>query len=215
LIEDCAQAHLACWQGKVAGSFGSAGAFSFYPTKNLGAIGDAGMLVTQDANLAARAGRLRNYGQEQRYHHLEFGMNSRLDELHAAILSERIKWLNCFTLRRRQIAAKYFGGIQSQYVRTLAKPVENAAHVFHLFVVVCEQRDALQAHLMKSNIQTLIHYPVPVHAQKPSHSLKRDPNGLPHSDQHAARCLSLPCHPQLTDAHVAQVIEAVNSFEPS
>ena len=101
LVEDCAQAHLATWQGKVAGSFGAAGAYSFYPTKNLGAPGDAGMLVTNDAPLGQRAGRLRNYGQSVRYHHPELGMNSRLDEIHAAMLAERMKWLQRFTERRR------------------------------------------------------------------------------------------------------------------
>lgn len=213
LIEDCAQSHLAQWSGRVAGSFGVAGAYSFYPTKNLGAPGDAGMLVTQDPKLAQRAARLRNYGQSVRYHHPELGMNSRLDEMQAAILSERIKWLNEFTDRRRKIALAYFNGLKNTSVHMLAQPEQPQAHVFHLFVLVCQKRDALQAHLASHGIQALIHYPVPVHEQEPCRNIKRDPQGLSISNQHAAQCLSLPCHPQMSDHDITLVIDAVNSFQ--
>ncbi len=213
LIEDCAQAHLATWQSKVAGSFGAAGAYSFYPTKNLGAPGDAGMLVTHTASLAERSARLRNYGQSARYHHPELGMNSRLDEMQAAMLAERLKWLHPFTERRRLIAAAYRAGIANPVVRQLAAPEEPAAHVYHLYIVTCAQRDALQAHLYTQGVQALIHYPVPVHEQIPCRGLQRDPQGLKASEIHAAQCLSLPCHPQMTETDVAQVIAAVNSFK--
>jgi dTDP-4-amino-4,6-dideoxygalactose transaminase len=212
LLEDCAQAHLATWQGKVAGSFGAAGAYSFYPTKNLGAAGDAGMLVTRTASLAERAARLRNYGQSVRYHHPELGMNSRLDEMQAAMLAERLKWLQPITEQRRRIAAAYRACITNPLVRQLAAPEEPAAHVYHLYVVICPQRDALQAHLQNEGIQALIHYPVPVHEQIPCLDLHRDPQGLEASEKHAAQCLSLPCHPQMTDGDIAQVIAAVNSY---
>ncbi len=212
LIEDCAQAHLATWQGKVAGSFGAAGAYSFYPTKNLGAPGDAGMLVTHTARLAERAARLRNYGQSVRYHHPELGMNSRLDEMQAAMLSERMKWLQPFTEKRRNIAAAYRAGITNPLVQQLAAPEEPSAHVYHLYVVRCLQRDELQAHLQAQGVQALIHYPVPVHEQIPCRALQRDPRGLKFSENHAAQCLSLPCHPQMTEADIAQVLVAVNSF---
>lgn len=212
LVEDCAQAHLAAQDGRVAGAFGAAGAYSFYPTKNLGAIGDGGMLVTRDAALAARAATLRNYGQSERYHHPELGLNSRLDEIQAAILSARLPWLAEFTQRRREIAAAYRAGIAHSRVRLLAPPVEASAHVYHLFVVCCAARDALQAHLQASGVQTLIHYPVPVHHQAPCVELRRDPAGLAHSETHAAHCLSLPCHPQMSDADVATVVAAVNSW---
>jgi dTDP-4-amino-4,6-dideoxygalactose transaminase len=212
LIEDCAQAHLATWQGKVAGSLGVTGAYSFYPTKNLGAPGDAGMLVTGDSALAERAGKLRNYGQSVRYHHPELGMNSRLDELHAAMLAERLKWLPQFTEQRRQIANTYRTGLNHPLVRQLAEAQEPAAHVYHLYVVTCPQREALQAHLQAQGIQALIHYPVPMHQQAPCTKLKRDPHGLAASEHHAAQCLSLPCHPQMTSQDIAQVINAVNSF---
>ena len=212
LIEDCAQAHLASWQGKMAGSFGVAGAYSFYPTKNLGAPGDAGMLVTNTGELAQRAARLRNYGQSVRYHHPELGMNSRLDEIHAAMLSERLKWLPEFTERRRKIADLYRGGIRNSKVRLLAAPQEASAHVYHLFVIACDQRDALQSHLQRHDIQTLIHYPISVHEQEPCRSIARDPQGLKNSEQHAATCLSIPCHPQMSDSDVTAVIAAINSF---
>ena len=212
LIEDCAQAHLAASRGKVAGSFGVAGAYSFYPTKNLGASGDAGMLVTEKEDLAQRAARLRNYGQSVRYHHPELGMNSRLDEIHAAMLSERLKWLPEFTERRREIGAAYREGIRNSRISLLAAPEEAASHVYHLFVVTCDQRDALQSYLRNQDIQSLIHYPIPVHQQEPCVTLARDPHGLANSERHAATCLSLPCHPQMSDTDVAAVIASVNSF---
>jgi dTDP-4-amino-4,6-dideoxygalactose transaminase len=213
LIEDCAQAHLASWQGRVAGSFGAAGAYSFYPTKNLGAPGDAGMLVTKSAEIAERASRLRNYGQSIRYHHPELGMNSRLDEIHAAMLSERLKWLGGFTNRRKEIANAYMLSIKHSDVSALAMPEFGEAHVYHLFVVRCSKRDALQAHLQDFGVQALIHYPIPVQEQVPCKHFKRDPLGLQQSVKHAAECLSLPCHPQMSDDDVALVIKAVNSFK--
>ena len=213
LVEDCAQAHLATWHGKVAGSFGAAGAYSFYPTKNLGALGDAGMLVTGDGALAQRAGQLRNYGQSVRYHHPELGMNSRLDEIHAAMLSERLKWLPEFTERRREIADAYHAGIKNPLVQKLALPEEGSAHAYHLFVITCERRDELQVYLQQHQVQSLIHYPVPIHEQEPCLDIARDPQGLDNSERHAAICLSLPCHPQMTNNDIATVISSVNSFQ--
>ena len=212
LLEDCAQAHLATWKGKVAGSFGDAGAYSFYPTKNLGAIGDAGMLVTQNEALAKRAGQLRNYGQSVRYQHPELGMNSRLDEIQAAMLSERLKWLPEFTTHRRQVAETYSAGIDNPHVQLLAEPEDRFAHVYHLFVIICDQREAMQQHLQKNQIQSLIHYPIPIHKQEPCLSIATDPQGLSKSEQYATTCLSLPCHPQMTDDEIRLVISAVNSF---
>ena len=212
LVEDCAQAHLARSGGRVAGSFGIAGAYSFYPTKNLGAAGDGGMLVTDDEGLAERAARLRNYGQSERHRHPEVGLNSRLDEVHAAMLLARLRWLPGFTQRRREIAEAYQAGIRHLAVTPLAPPEEPDAHVHHLFVVRCPRRDALQAHLKAREVQTLIHYPVPVHHQEPCRTLRRDPSGLPASEAHAASCLSLPCHPQMSDGDVEHVIQSVNAF---
>lgn len=212
LVEDCAQAHLASLSGKFAGSFGVAGAFSFYPTKNLGALGDAGMIVTDDREVANRAARLRNYGQSERYRHPELGLNSRLDEIHAAMLAVRLKWLRAFTERRQEIAEAYQIGIENDSVRPLAVSEERAAHVYHLYVVKSRQRDALQNHLYLHGVQTLIHYPVPIHHQSPCLRIRRDPMGLIFSELHSEQCLSLPCHPQMTDSDVMHVVNSVNSF---
>ena len=212
LIEDCAQSHLARYDDTPAGGFGAAGAYSFYPTKNLGAIGDGGALVTRSSALAERVGRLRNYGQSERYVHPELGMNSRLDELQAALLSERLRWLDDFTARRRSIASRYDAGIANPRVRPMAPPQQADAHVHHLYVVRCDARDALAVHLAARNVQTLIHYPVPVHRQRPCEGLRRDPAGLLRAEAHAATCLTIPCHPQMSDADVGQVVTALNAF---
>ena len=212
LIEDCAQAHSATSAGKVAGSFGSAGAYSFYPTKNLGALGDAGMIVTGSQDVAERAARIRNYGQSTRYSHPVLGLNSRLDELHAAMLCERLKWLDEFTRRRQQIAQTYLSEINHPAVSCLARPEQQGSHVYHLFVVTCTNRDGLQKHLLDRGIQTLIHYPIPVHRQEPCNDIARDPHGLSASEQHAATCLSIPCHPQMSELEVSEVVDAMNSF---
>lgn len=213
LVEDCAQAHLASIDEKCAGSFGVAAAFSFYPTKNLGAPGDAGIIVTGNSKLAEKAMRLRNYGQSIRYYHTDLGLNSRLDEIHAAILNERLKWLNDFKERRQFIAEKFRAGISNSEINLLAKPKSKASHVYHLFVLTCAYRRELQEHLENEGVQTLIHYPVPIHRQKPCLSIERDPLGLSASEKHSNDCLSLPCHPQMTDEDVKIIINAVNSFK--
>lgn len=212
LVEDCAQAHLAAWSGIRAGAWGRIGAFSFYPTKNLGAIGDGGALTTDDEALAAIARRLRNYGQSERYHHPDLGLNSRLDELQAAILRERLHVLEAYTARRRSIASAYRAGIANPAIRPLAAPEHEENHVYHLFVVRCGERDRLARHLRARGIESLIHYPLPVHAQAPCTALPRDPEGLAMAERHGRECLSVPCNPQLADAEVAAVIDALNDF---
>ena len=213
LLEDCAQSHAAAWHGKIAGSFGVWGAYSFYPTKNLGALGDGGALVTDSHEIANRARVLRNYGQEQRYQHPERGLNSRLDEMQAAILSVRIGWLDSFTRRRQEIADRYSSQIRTPLVRLMAEPVTPESHVHHLYVVRSTARDRLAAHLQERGIASLIHYPIPVHRQKPCSGLRVDPQGLSHAEHHAATCLSIPCHPQMSDLDIATVIEAINEFK--
>lgn len=212
LIEDCAQAHLARQGGRVAGSFGAWGAYSFYPTKNLGARGDAGALVTNDPKLAGLARSLRNYGQANRDEHARLGMNSRLDELHAAMLSARLEWLDEFTARRREIATRYRAGIRNPHVRLLAPPAESSAHVYHLFVLLCDERDRLAEFLKQRGVESLVHYLVPAHLQPAGRAFRNDPAGLPHSEAHAACCLSVPCHPQMSDADADAVIAALNEF---
>jgi dTDP-4-amino-4,6-dideoxygalactose transaminase len=212
LLEDCAQAHLAEWSGKMAGSFGRVGAYSFYPTKNLGAIGDGGALVSSDESLMNRAAVLRNYGQSVRYEHPELGLNSRLDELQAALLKVRLDWLDRFTMRRREIAVSYLAGLDNPLINLLQVPENPENHVYHLFVVTCDQRERLSGYLEEHGVATLIHYPRPVHYQPPCRNIRRDPQGLAASERHAGKCLSIPCHPQMSDADVAHVIEAVNDF---
>lgn len=214
LIEDCAQSHGATWRGRPCGTYGVAGAYSFYPTKNLGAVGDAGAIVTNDDGLATDIRVLRNYGQRTRYEHEVVGLNSRLDEMQAAILRARLAYLERFTLRRRSIAEKYRESILNTHVTLLAEPQEPAAHVHHQFVVLTEQRERFQNHLMQQGIPTLVHYPIPAHHQQAFDGVSRDPSGLASSETHAQQCVSLPCHPQLTDADVHRVIEAIESFNP-
>jgi dTDP-4-amino-4,6-dideoxygalactose transaminase len=213
LLEDCAQAHLAKWQGKVAGSFGSWGAYSFYPTKNLGAIGDGGALVTSSESIAQKAQTLRNYGQSQRYHHPELGLNSRLDELQAAILSTRLNWLEAFTTRRQEIACTYHRRIQNPNMQLMAPSLHIENHVYHLFVLRCQERDRLSTYLTQKGINNLSHYPIPIHHQPPCHNIKVDPQGLTQAETHAVQCLSIPCHPQMNNNDVERVIEALNDYK--
>jgi dTDP-4-amino-4,6-dideoxygalactose transaminase len=212
LIEDCAQAHGATWKGKHAGTWGNFGAYSFYPTKNLGALGDGGALVSDDDALSTSARAIRNYGQSHRYHHPHIGLNSRLDEIQAAILGVQLDHLPDFTARRRQIAERYREGMINKEVHLMARPPHSENHVHHLFVVTCAERDRLQRHLLDQGVETLIHYPIPVHMQEPCMSLQRDSEGLRASEIHGGTCLSLPCHPFLSDYEVTKVIDAVNAY---
>jgi dTDP-4-amino-4,6-dideoxygalactose transaminase len=212
LIEDCAQTHSAQLNGKKSGSFGVAGAFSFYPTKNLGALGDAGMIVTNNTAVAKKSYELRNYGQSVRYYHPTLGMNSRLDEIQAAILSVRLQWLDDYTIKRQAIGARFQNGITSQKIRNLAAPQEQKSHVYHLYVVLSENRTELIEYLTAKNIQTQIHYPVPIHQQEPCKALRGDPKGLDVSVDHSKKCLSIPCHPQMSNSDVETIISALNGF---
>ena len=213
LLEDCAQSHGAKLDGAMAGSFGAFGAFSFYPTKNLGARGDAGALVTSSPDIAAKARMLRNYGTRARYEHPEAGLNSRLDELQAGILNTRLGWLDAFNARRQAIARKYRKGIANARLELLEAPPDDGAHVFHLFVIRCAERDRLMHSLKTRDIETLIHYPIPAHRQKSLHGVSCDPTGLRVAERHADQCLSIPCHPQLSDHEAEQIIAALNEFQ--
>jgi dTDP-4-amino-4,6-dideoxygalactose transaminase len=212
LMEDCAQAHGARWHGRPVGTFGAVAGWSFYPTKNLGALGDAGALTTASAALAEKAACLRNYGQSVRYHHPVQGLNSRLDELQAAILRERLPHLEGWIQRRRAVAQAYAAGIHNPRVQLLPLPLEAERHVHHLCVLTCGDREGLQAFLRSRGVETLIHYPIPAHRQEPGLGLATDPEGLAAAERHADTCLSLPCHPWLKPEELAQVIEGVNAF---
>jgi dTDP-4-amino-4,6-dideoxygalactose transaminase len=209
VIEDACQAHRATSDGRPVGTFGIAGAFSFYPTKNLGALGDAGAVVTNDAALAERIRRLRNGGQTTRYLHVEFGVNSRLDELQAAILRARLPWLAGWTARRRALAARYRKGLASAAVGV--PPECDPGHVYHLFPVMTPRRDAFQAHLAKRGVGTLVHYPVSIPKQAAFRGIAK--TECPVSEQVAAEVCSLPLHPQLTDEDVDVVTAAIQAWE--
>ncbi len=211
VIEDCAQAHGATYRGRKAGSIGLMAAFSFYPSKNLGCYGDGGAVTTGDPVLAERLKMLRNYGQHQRYHHEIIGINSRLDEIQAAILAAKLPHLDAWNRRRRQIAAQYTAGLAGLPVRT---PVEapTGGQVYHLYVIQAAERDRLQAHLAERDIQTLIHYPVPAHLQPAYVGLGYARGSLPVTEHAADAILSLPMYPQLADAEVAAVVAAIREF---
>jgi len=209
IVEDCAQAHLATSEGRPVGTIGIAGAFSFYPTKNLGALGDGGAIVTRDAALAARLRRLRNGGQTDRCHHVEAGVNSRLDEMQAAILRARLPFLPAWTARRRHLAARYRAALTGAPV--VIAPEADSGHVYHLFTVRAGARDALQAHLDSAGIGTLVHYPLTVPRQPAFADLPL--TACPEADRLAAHVLSLPLHPALADTQVDEVASIVGCFQ--
>ena len=210
IVEDCCQAHLATSDGRPVGTIGVAGAFSFYPTKNLGALGDGGAVVTHDRALADRVKRLRNGGQTDRYHHQEPGINSRLDDMQAAVLRARMPRLEGWTARRRTLAARYRSRLAGAPVELL--PERDAGHVYHLFVVRTGDRDGLQAHLAADGIETLIHYPVSIPRQ-PALAAER-PADCPVAARMCGAILSLPLHPALRDDEVDEVAAAVHAFQP-
>lgn len=212
LLEDCAQSHGARWHGRAGGTIGVAGGYSFYPTKNLGAVGDAGAIITNQLDIAEQAVVLRNYGQKARYEHVQVGLNSRLDEIQAAMLRPRLEWLPRFTERRREIAAAYRAGITNPLITILAAPEEPEQHVYHQFVVTTDRRAAFMAHLADHGVPTLIHYPTALNHQPAFAGIRCDPDGLSNAELHAASCVSLPCHPQLSDSDVERVIQAVEAF---
>ncbi len=210
VIEDACQAHGAEYHGKKVGAIADLGCFSFYPSKNLGAYGDGGMVVTNDPALADRVWMLRNYGQRKRYYHDIKGFNSRLDELQAAFLRKKLAHLNRWNERRRQLAQIYFQNLGKSIVKPIEK--EYAYHIYHLFVIRCQRRDELQQYLLNNGIQTLIHYPVPVHLQSAYKDLNIKPGTLPVTEKYADEILSLPMYPELTDDDVFYVADKINEF---
>ncbi|MCX6550273.1 MAG: DegT/DnrJ/EryC1/StrS family aminotransferase [Acidobacteria bacterium] len=205
VIEDCCQSHLATCAGRPVGSFGVAAAYSFYPTKNLGALGDGGAITTGDAMLAARLKRIRNGGQTDRYHHGEMGVNSRLDEMQAAILAARLPFLQGWTDSRRARAGLY--RVLLEGVCLEVPPQCDAGHVYHLFPVLSPNRERLQAGLRDEGIETLIHYPVPIPRQPVLAT--EHPASCPVADRVCAQVLSLPLYPGMPEADVRTVAEAL------
>ncbi len=211
LIEDCAQAHGASLLGRAAGTWGQAGCYSFYPTKNLGAYGDGGMVVTGDDDLASHLRSLRDYGRTDRDRLGEIGFNSRLDELQAAFLRIKLVRLEAWNRRRRELARRYLEGLAGL---PLGLPDWDGErnHCFHLFVVEYEERDDLRIHLAKRGIQTAVHYPVPLHLQEPYLAGGLPSCSCPAAERTARRVLSLPLYPHLSDEEQDRIIEAIISF---
>jgi dTDP-4-amino-4,6-dideoxygalactose transaminase len=208
IVEDCAQSTGATFQGKKCGAVGECGAFSFYPTKNLGAYGDGGAITTNDEAVYRKLLALRNYGQTKRYHHETKGINSRLDEIQAAILNVKLKYLDKGNRERHDIASTY-----RKHLRTVECLSEETygTHSNHLFVVKSHHRDQLAEYLMNKGIQTFIHYPIPVNRQK-AFGWQKDEN-LENSNQFADCILSLPIYAGLSKQHIDQIIQTVNDFK--
>jgi dTDP-4-amino-4,6-dideoxygalactose transaminase len=208
IVEDCCQAHVATCGGKPVGSFGALAAFSFYPTKNLGALGDGGAITTNDTSLAERARRLRNGGQRVPYEHVEFGVNSRLDELQAAILRARLTWLPAWTARRRALAASYRTALQG--VSTIEVPPEfDGGHVYHVFAVRSRAREAMRRHLEAAGVQTLIHYPIPIPQQ--AALAEHRPAACPIATRVCNEVFSLPLYPTLDDTAIPRIAAALKT----
>ena len=212
VVEDCAQAHGATYKGQVVGSFGDAAGFSFYPGKNLGALGDAGATVTNNKALADHVRALGNYGSDYKYHHIYKGNNSRLDELQAAFLSAKLPLMDKVNNNRRETAQKYLAGIHNPAI-TLPYVPEYAEPVWHLFAVRTEKRDELAQFLADRGIGTNKHYPIPMHLQDCYADLNIPKGALPIAEEISATELSLPIYYGMTDEEINYVIDAINNFK--
>lgn len=211
LVEDCAQAHGAKWNGKLAGTFGDAGCFSFYPSKNIGAFGDAGAVISSDPELIGKIKVLRNYGSGRRYYNEVVGVNSRLDEIQAALLRVRLKYIDEITSERRKIASVYNEKITNP---AIIKPVqqEGGYEVYHQYVIRSDRRDELIEYLKEKDIGTIIHYPVPPHLQQAYEYLGHKKGDLPICERYANEVLSIPMYNGMTDEEQQYVIDAINKF---
>jgi dTDP-4-amino-4,6-dideoxygalactose transaminase len=213
LVEDACQAVGARYKGRLVGAISGIGALSFYPTKNLGALGDGGAVLVNDPEVATRLRRLRNGGQSDRYRHELSGVNSRLDEVQAAILRAKLRHLDAWTERRRALAARYGEGLGRAGVR-LPQEQPYARAVYHLYVVRHPRRDALAAALREKGVGTLVHYPIPLHLQPAFASLGSRRGDFPVAEKAAGEVLSLPLYPEMTDAQADVVVRAIREVAP-
>lgn len=211
LVEDCAQSHGACFDGQMTGTFGDIGCFSFYPSKNMGAFGDAGAIVTNDKKIMEDVKVFRNYGSEKRYYNRVVGTNSRLDELQAGLLRVRLKHMEEITEEKREIARRYSEGIKNPLLR-LPEIKEKADSVWHQYVIRCKERDRLQNYLNEKGIGTIIHYPIPPHLSEAYQYLGFKRGDLPIAETYADEVLSLPIYNGITEEEQQYVIEALNAF---
>lgn len=213
VIEDAAQAHGARYKGRMAGSLGDAAGFSFYPGKNLGALGDGGAVVTKDVELAKKIRMLRNYGSEKKYVHVYQGNNSRLDEMQAAFLRIKLRELNHWNEERNRIAEKYISKIKNPLVKLPMEGNEEYYCVWHLFVLYCEERDELEQYLNKHGIGTNIHYPIPIHLQESYQELGFHEGDFPLTERLAKSVLSIPMFYGMEEKEIEYVIDTINAYK--
>lgn len=211
VVEDCAQAHGATYKGQKIGSFGDIAGFSFYPGKNLGALGDGGAAVTNNEALAAKMRALGNYGSDYKYHHIYKGNNSRLDELQAAFLSAKLPELDRMNFERRRIADRFLQGIKNEKV-VLPYTIDEVVPVWHVFALRCKDREQLEKHLNEAGIATNKHYPIPIHMQKAYEDLKIELGSMPIAEEISATELSIPMYYGLTDEEIDYIIDEINKF---
>jgi dTDP-4-amino-4,6-dideoxygalactose transaminase len=214
IVEDCAQAHGSLYRGNPCGTFGHAAAFSFYPSKNLGAYGDAGAVATNDDALAQEVRMLRNYGEAKRYHHSRKGVNSRLDEIQAAVLRVKLRYLDEWNEARRERAEAYGKRLEQLSVRP-PREAKWARSNYHLYPIRSRDRDALLDHLKASDIGCLIHYPIPIHLQQAYSDLERGRGAFPVSEAACDEVLSLPMYPELSVEDMDRVADVIAAFRPS
>lgn len=211
ILEDCAQAHGATYKGQKVGTFGDVAGFSFYPGKNLGALGDAGAVVTDIKELADKIYALGNYGSDYKYHHIYKGNNSRLDEIQAAFLSAKLPYLERINIERRRIAKRYTDDIKNPKVETPCVPDE-CVPVWHIYGIRCSERDALEKYLSDKEIGTNIHYPIPIHLQECYKDLNIPKGSFPIAEEISRTELSIPMYYGMTDEEIQYVIDAINEF---
>lgn len=211
VVEDCAQSHGACFAGKMTGTFGDIGCFSFYPSKNLGAFGDAGAIVTNDEKLADECRIFRNYGSEKRYYNKVVGANSRLDEMQAGLLRVRLRHLNELADEKQRICEKYLAELNNPCIE-LPKIRDGATHIWHQFVIRTDRRDELMEYLNEKDIGTIIHYPIPPHLSEAYAYLGKKAGDYPITERYAKTVLSIPLYNGMTDEEQDIVIKAINEF---
>lgn len=211
LVEDCAQSHGACYKGKMTGTFGDVGCFSFYPSKNLGAFGDGGAVVVKDEALAKEFKVFRNYGSEKRYYNKVVGTNSRLDEIQAGLLRVRLSHMEELTQEKIEIASRYTKGIHNPGIKLPQIP-EGATCVYHQYVIRCEERDRLIEYLNEKEIGTIIHYPIPPHLAEAYRYLGHHEGDFPITEHLAKTVLSIPMYNGMTEEEQNVVIDALNRF---
>lgn len=213
VIEDAAQAHGAKYKGKKIGTLSDAAAFSFYPGKNLGALGDGGCVVTNDKDIASKVKALGNYGSDYKYHHIYKGTNSRLDELQSAFLREKLPHLDKWNEYRRSVAKKYINKITNPLIKLPVRTNDEYEHIYHVFVIRCDKRDELEKYLKDNEIFTVKHYPTPMHLQEAYSDLGLKEGDLPIAEEISKTVLSLPMFYGMTDEEIDYVVEKLNAFK--